>query len=108
MVVAKNLKVGDAVLTKTGPSKLVDVRRESYDGKVYNLKVGSVAEKASFGPDDTVVYANGFLAGDGQVQARYEQMALAKAHDVDVMKRLPARWHRDYELSQARKVAQRR
>jgi hypothetical protein len=108
MVIAKNLKRGDIVLTKAGPSKLVDVRRQRYDGKVYNLKVGSAIEKASLGPDDTVVFANGFLAGDGQVQARYEQMVFAKAHDSDVLKRLPARWHRDYESYLARQVAQRR
>lgn len=98
MVQAKNLQVGDLVVTDTGPSKLIEVSRETYYGKVYNLKVGSGAEKNGLADDQTVVYANGFMVGDGQIQKKYE--AYAQTHkDGTVLARLPSRWHRDYLMS---------
>ncbi|MFT3771818.1 MAG: Hint domain-containing protein [Minicystis sp.] len=91
MVMAKYLQTGDMVETKEGPSHLVKVARESYDGAVHNLKVGSSAEVQNLGQDQTVVYANGFLVGDGQIQSRYEAMEeQAMAHPARVS--VPARW----------------
>lgn len=101
MVQARALRVDDAVMTASGPSKLVEVSRESYDGKVYNLKVGAETELASLGEDQTVVYANGFEVGDGQIQSKYETLAMTQK-EGDVLDRLPAQWHRDYLLSQKR------
>jgi hypothetical protein len=98
MVQARALRAGDMVMTKTGPSKLVAVTREPYGGKVYNVKVGSGAEKAGLGEDQTVVYANGFVVGDGQIQKKYEDIALAHKEGT-VLDRLPARWHRDYLIA---------
>jgi hypothetical protein len=100
MVLAKNLKVGDKVMTSTGPSKLTKVSAEPYEGMVYNLKVGSAEELASLGEDQTVVYANGFLVGDGQIQTKYEtqeQMMLASKPA-----RLPIRWKKDFTYSASR------
>ncbi|WP_338864141.1 Hint domain-containing protein [Myxococcus stipitatus] len=102
MVQARNLKTGDVVMTKTGPSKLVEVSREAYAGKVYNVKVGSDAEKLALGADQTVVYANGFVVGDGQIQAKYESIAMTQ-QNPNVLATLPARWHRDYAMSAKRK-----
>lgn len=94
MVMAKYLKTGDVVETKGGPSHLVKVSRESYNGVVHNLKVGSKAETASLGKDQTVVYANGFLVGDGQIQSKYEAAEMqAAAHPARVQ--VPARWRTD-------------
>lgn len=101
MVQARSLKQGDVVMTKAGPSKLVEVSREAYDGKVYNVKVGSGAEQASLAEDQTALYANGFLVGDGQIQSKYE--ALEMTRKGDVLARLPSRWHRDYEMSPKRR-----
>jgi hypothetical protein len=101
MVQARALAVGDAVMTRTGPSKLVSVTRERWDGKVYNLKVGSGAEKADLGEDQTVLYANGFVVGDGQIQKKYEERALARKSG-SALARLPERWHRDYLLASHR------
>lgn len=100
MVQARALRPGDAVLTVQGPSKLVEVRGEAYAGKVYNLKLGSPAEKASLGDDQTVLYANGFVVGDLQIQARYETLVNRQARTID---QIPERWRRDYELSLQRK-----
>ncbi|NTX33779.1 hypothetical protein HUA78_04970 [Myxococcus sp. CA033] len=102
MVQARSLKKGDVVMTKTGPSKLVDVSREPYAGKVYNVKVGSDAEKLALAADQTVVYANGFVVGDGQIQQKYESIAMT-SKDGNVLAHLPKKWHRDYVMSAKRK-----
>ncbi|MBZ4417971.1 Hint domain-containing protein [Myxococcus sp. RHSTA-1-4] len=102
MVQARELKKGDLVMTRAGPSKLTEVSREAFSGKVYNLKVGSVAEKSTLGEDQTVVYANGFMVGDGQIQKKYESIAMTRKSG-DMLARLPSRWHRDYLLSLQRK-----
>jgi intein/homing endonuclease len=97
MVTAKHLKEGDMVMTQSGPSRLVHVTRQKYDGTVHNLKVGTGVETQSLGNDQTVVYANGFLVGDGQIQSKYESIELsANKMQGSPLSRLPARWHRDY------------
>jgi len=97
MVTAKHLKAGDMVLTQSGPSRLVRVTREKFDGTVHNLKVGTDVETRSLGTDQTVVYANGFLVGDGQIQSKYESLELsANKRQGSPLKRLPPSWHRDY------------
>ncbi|MFY1830378.1 Hint domain-containing protein [Myxococcus fulvus] len=102
MVQARFLKQGDVVLTRKGPSKLVEVRREPFAGKVYNVKVGSDAEKLALGADQTTVYANGFLVGDGQIQRKYETLAMTR-QDGNVLAKLPRKWHRDYVLAAKRR-----
>jgi hypothetical protein len=102
MVQARKLQVGDKVQTRTGPSTLVSVTRESFSGKVHNLKVGSDEESLKLGVDQTVVYANGFLVGDGQIQQKYESIAQTASAKSDVRKRLPKSWRRDYVKSATR------
>jgi hypothetical protein len=102
MVQARALREGDVVMTRQGPSRLAAVSREPYGGKVYNLKVGSEAEAASLGQDETVVYANGFVVGDGQIQSKYEALA-AKPGDGPAIERVAEPWRRDYLLSPRRK-----
>lgn len=93
MVMAERLKVGDVVTTKNGPSRLVSVTREKYTGSVHNLRVGSGSELQGVGADSTTVYANGFLVGDSQVQAKYESIELATTNRPNP---LPMRWRKDY------------
>jgi hypothetical protein len=100
MVQARALHNGDLVMTAAGPSALVDVSRELYSGKVYNLKLGSQAEMAALGRDQTVMHANGFVVGDGQIQHRYEEEAIKQGTRP---RQVAERWRRDYELSPSRK-----
>jgi hypothetical protein len=81
---------------------LVSVSREPFSGKVHNLKVGSDAESLKLGSDQTVLYANGFLVGDGQIQQKYETAEQTASARSDVRKRLPAAWLRDYVKSATR------
>lgn len=99
MVQARALSKGDVVMTETGPSRLVEVSREDYDGRVFNLKLGSESEIASLATDQTVLYANGFLVGDGQIQSKYEILAMTQKHG-NIFDRLPKQWHRDYLQSE--------
>jgi len=102
MVQARALRLGDVVMTTQGPSKLTEVSREPYRGKVYNLKVGSEAEMTGLGQDQTVVYANGFVVGDGQIQSKYEVLSM-KQGSKTAIDQVPEAWRRDYQLSTARK-----
>jgi len=102
MVQARKLRVGDKVQAKTGPSRLVSVTREAFSGNVYNLKVGTDTEALKLGADQTVMYADGFLVGDGQIQKKYEladQQAVAK---IDMRKRMPKSRLKDYVSSATR------
>jgi hypothetical protein len=94
MVPAKLLKVGDRVQTDDGGSVLINVTRERYVGKVYNLKVGDAQEAAALGTDQTAVFANGFLVGDGHVQSKYEALELTERASSG--KRLSKHWRQDY------------
>ncbi|HLM46080.1 MAG TPA: Hint domain-containing protein [Myxococcaceae bacterium] len=102
MVQARKLKVGDKVQTLTGTSQLVSVTREPFPGKVHNLKVGSTAEALKLGTDQTVVYANGFLVGDGQIQQKYESAERTAHAKLDMRKRVNKRWLQDYVKSATR------
>lgn len=95
MVQARVLRAGDTVMTKQGPSTLTAVRREPYTGQVYNLKVGSQAETPALGQDQTILYANGFVVGDGQIQSKYESFAHEHA-DKPAIERVAERWRTDY------------
>ncbi len=104
MVQARWLRAGDMVDTKDGPSKLAEVTREAYSGKVYNLKVGSDSEMKALGPDQTIFYANGFTVGDGQIQSKYEDLAL-KNETTATIANIPPQWKQDYLLSPTSKKA---
>ncbi|HEX5749863.1 MAG TPA: Hint domain-containing protein [Archangium sp.] len=106
VVQASELKVGDAVLTRTGARKLVAVERVPYAGAVYNFALGTPEELAGLGPEASTLYAGGFLVGDSQLQE-----SLEKARRVDaraLLTRLNGAWHEDFRLSQARKLARAR
>jgi len=102
MVQARKLRVGDKVQTQTGISQLVSITREAFSGKVHNLKVGSNAEALKLGSDQTVVYANGFLVGDGQIQQKYESAEQTAKAKLDMRTQVNKHWRQDYVKSATR------
>jgi hypothetical protein len=100
VVQAGALKVGDAVLTRTGASRLVAVERVPYGGPVYNFSLGTPEELAGLEPEARTLYAEGFLVGDSQMQAELEKRKRVDARAV--LERLNGAWHEDFRLSQAR------
>lgn len=99
MVPARHLRVGDRVTTEDGTSVLVSVTRESYSGKVYNLKVGNAEEAHALGADQTAMFANGFLVGDSQIQTRYHLREIDRSDAPTQPRRLPVAWRTDYQNS---------
>lgn len=93
VVWAEELAVGDKVMTETGVSTLVKASRETYNGTVHNLKLSNSASTRG-----STMYANGFLVGDLAMQKTYEFKNNPKP-GADVLAKLPAQWHNDYQSS---------
>ncbi|QRN98262.1 hypothetical protein JRI60_04110 [Archangium violaceum] len=101
LVQAGELKVGDALLTRTGTAKLVGVERVPYTGQVFNFALGTPEELASVGPEARTLYANGYLVGDSSMQSRLERQRKLDAREV--LAKLNGAWHEDYRRHQARR-----
>jgi len=101
VVQAGELKAGDALLTRTGATKLVGVERVSYSGDVFNFALGTPEELAKAGPQARTLYANGFLVGDSHLQSELEKAR--KLDTREVLSKLNGAWHEDFRREQARK-----
>jgi hypothetical protein len=106
VVQAGELKAGDALLTRTGATKLVGVERVAYTGDVFNFALGTPEELAKAGPQARTLYANGFLVGDSHLQSELEKARKLDAREV--LSKLHGAWHEDFRRDQQRqKSAQR-
>lgn len=92
VVLARHLQPGTEVYTEVGKATLVSVERESYDGEVWNLKIGT-PEEAALGL--TTVYANGILVGDLNMQQHFGELDRQR-RSGNPLDDLPAEWHQDY------------
>jgi hypothetical protein len=97
VVAARDLKVGDVVITDTGLRELVLVGRQRYDDEIFNLKLdGSEAEVTA---GETTMYANGFLVGDARLQSHLTRQASARRTNrsaAETLEALPEAWQRDF------------
>lgn len=66
---ADELQPGELVHTEDGVALLTKVNYEVYDGTVHNLKLGNPAERKLVDTNATTFFANGFMVGDGRMQA---------------------------------------
>jgi len=98
VVWAEELTVGSKVLTRSGTRTLVTVKRELYHDQVYNLKLDTSTLAQKTFPEGSSMYANGFLVGDLGLQKAYE-FKNSENRTADVLRRLPSRWHKDYQNS---------
>ncbi len=89
---ARELAVGDRVLTEGGPAVLTMVEPRTYSGPVYNLELGVPGEERS--KDNTTMFANGILVGDSRMQDAYARER--RERPVDRLSVLPPEWHQDY------------
>lgn len=97
---ASEVKVGDLVMTATGPSRIVKVSQEMFDEGVFNLKLTAVdGNLAALAPHSNAFLANDFLVGDLKMQADNEFKHL-NTKQQDVLSRLPKAWHDDYMMRQ--------
>ncbi|MBN1128260.1 MAG: hypothetical protein JXA71_04705 [Chitinispirillaceae bacterium] len=103
VMLAHQLGSGMSVITRKGNAKLVSVERVKYDGKVWNLVLGSREEAPSLTKDNRTFFANGILVGDGEMQRTYERAY--NRTEENVLKNIPSPWHADYKnyLARSRK-----
>lgn len=91
---ARQLQLGDTVLTRDGSSVITGLSEEMYTGKVYNLSVGLPEDGVELTTDNTTFIADGILVGDARMQRYYGD--LVKATPEEVLQRIPPEWHQDY------------
>lgn len=96
VVMARDLKIGDKVLTAKGKAKITSLDQEQYSGRVYNLKLGEI-EDAKAGK--STFYANGILVGDLRTQTHYEKLEQQKLvkDPAHARERLPKEWQVDFD-----------
>lgn len=89
---ARELAVGDQIVTVEGDATLASVERVAYEGEVYNLLLGAAGEHRTKG--STTMYANGILVGDARMQKVFgDEFRQRKENVLDW---LPEEWHEDY------------
>jgi intein/homing endonuclease len=97
VVAARDLEVGDVVLTEAGPRELVMVGRQRYDDEIFNLKLDGSEDEVTAG--ETTMYANGFLVGDARLQRHLSRQAMERRTErsaAEILEQLPPAWHRDF------------
>lgn len=96
---AHKLALGDVVTTDKGPSRIVKITLQPYDGTVWNLDLG--APQSIHAPVDMAThsfFANGILVGDGRAQNHLARAM--KKSPGEVLSTLPREWHRDFISAQ--------
>ncbi|MCP3144116.1 Hint domain-containing protein [Pyxidicoccus xibeiensis] len=68
VIAAVDVKVKDTVRTERGSAAIVSVERVPYDGRVFNLVLGTPEELATVGPNERTMFADGVLVGDDAMQ----------------------------------------
>ena len=94
---AKELELGDRILSAKGTSLVTSIATESYKDNIYNLKLapveGSRIEEGAY----LGMFANGLLVGDLATQDIYnykDQVNLDSPEEV--LQRVPEKWKVDY------------
>lgn len=75
IVCAYSLEKGDIIVTEQGDRTIKYISKEMFDGKVYNLQLGTEEEISLMDSDANMFYANGILVGDVLMQMEYEAKA---------------------------------
>lgn len=99
VVWAEELAVGNKVFTESGITTLVKADREMFRGSVHNLKLDTSGLTQREFTKGSAMYANGFRVGDLAMQKAYE-FKNSEDYRANVMARIPASWHTDYQSSQ--------
>lgn len=102
VIQAQELQIGDRILTKDGPTTVVAVERPEYEGSVYNLILGTAEELATVRPEETTMFANGVLVGDGRMQGVVVQTRSDEAARARSEASLPEEFKADFLISKIR------
>ncbi len=97
---ADELKVGSAIKTSTGTTKITRLNRKPYAGKVYNLKLGTEQQIEGLNVGAINMYANGLSVGDSRSQWALEVVRQQQASSAP----LRAEWKQDHLMHNVRKA----
>jgi hypothetical protein len=89
VIIARELKSGDKLLTLKGESIVIDIQPQPDEATVFNLQLSG--EKR----DENMLYANNILVGDIQMQRFYEDEYYRRPENI--LSQLPEEWHEDYQ-----------
>ncbi|NSY35722.1 hypothetical protein DS891_19525 [Pseudoalteromonas sp. JC28] len=94
---AKELKVGDRILTEDGSVLVTSVTKEKYRDKIYNLKLAPTADSKLAESRNFAMFANGMAVGDlaTQDEFNYKDQDLRMSEE-EILQRLPKKWKTDY------------
>lgn len=94
---AKELQVGDRILTETGSVLVTDVTKEKYKDKIYNLKLAPKADSKFAESRNFAMFANGMAVGDlaTQDEFNYKDQNIRMSEE-EILQRLPEKWKTDY------------
>jgi hypothetical protein len=105
LVAARDLVVGDQLLTDGGPSRIRSIELRAYAGMVYGFSVGSTPEEISrFTRNNTCYFANGILIADNRVCVEY--VASYKRRLTTILARIPEAFHLEATRSYVKQYGQ--
>lgn len=98
LVAARDLLVGDQLITDKGPSRVKSIDTQSFTGMVWGIGVGATPdEEAKFTDDNTCFFANGILIADNRVCVEFVKNY--KRRLSTVLARIPERFHPEAKRS---------
>jgi hypothetical protein len=90
---AKDISVGDILITENGHSKVTKIDLEPYKGRVWGINLSPLSENEDISDDKHTFYANGILIGDMYVS--YHEYKQHKYRLENILKKLDEKWHVD-------------
>ncbi|WP_462160283.1 Hint domain-containing protein [Pseudoalteromonas maricaloris] len=94
---AKELKVGDRILTENGSVLVTSVTKEKYRDKIYNLKLAPTADSKLAESRNFAMFANGMAVGDLDTQDEFNYKDQdVRMSEEEILQRLPEKWKTDY------------
>lgn len=94
LIPAREVAIGDSLVTRKGATKVVKLDRVRYGGKVWNLTYGPVER---YGVERSTFFANGILVGNMAAQQLMRaELRRRKTSREHVLAALPREWHQDY------------
>ncbi|KAA1164391.1 hypothetical protein EU508_02360 [Pseudoalteromonas fuliginea] len=97
LIWAKELQIGDRILTETGSVLVTNVTKEKYKDKIYNLKLAPTENSKFAESRNFAMFANGMAVGDlaTQDELNYKDQNIRMSEE-EILQRLPEKWKTDY------------
>ncbi|HKR11618.1 MAG TPA: Hint domain-containing protein [Pyrinomonadaceae bacterium] len=99
LVAARDLLVGDKLMTDHGPSPVTSIKRKKYSGMVYSLGIGPTDAVTASTDETTCFFANGILIADSRLCVEFVRTYKKRLSTVlaGIPKKFHAEARRSYE-----------